>query len=161
MARVTKLRAAMFSLVLPGLGQMYLGERARAAATLTMSVSVWAAAVFMYVWGGSGLVAIVGSLGFVYVLVLVPSVREAWQRADGQIEGVAPGDSRSYVLTMLACLGPMALPLLWQNPRFGRPGKVAWTALVMAVLAGGLWVLVKVGPVIDETVQQLQSFRLN
>jgi TM2 domain-containing membrane protein YozV len=158
MARVSKLNAVLLSLVLPGLGQLYLGEYARGAATLIMSVSVWGAAAFM-LWGGASGFAIVVSLGFVYFLVLVPAVREAWRRAGGQNEGPSPGESRSYVLTMLACLGPVALPLLWQNPRFGRPAKVAWTMLVTAVLAGGLWALAKIGPVLDQTIRQLQELQ--
>ena len=159
MARVTKIKASMLSLLLPGLGQLYLGEHARAAATLIMALSVWVAAVFMYVWGGSSVIAIVASLGFVYVLILVPAVREAWQRAAGGHVGPSPGDSRSYVLMMLACLGPVALPLLWQNPRFGRPAKVAWTALVTAVLVAGLWVLAELGPVLDDAIHQLQQLQ--
>jgi TM2 domain-containing membrane protein YozV len=159
MARVTRLTSAVLSLVLPGLGQLYLGEYARATAILVMSVSVWATAAFMYFWVGSSAIAIAASLGFVYALILVPAVREAWQRAGGLCEGPAPGDSRSYVLTMLACLGPVALQLLWQNPRFGRPAKVTWTMLVAAVLVGGLWALAQIGPALDDTIRQLRELQ--
>jgi len=159
MARVTRLNAALLSFFVPGLGQLYIGEYARAAAILIMTVAVWATAAFMLIWG-SGIPAVVLSLGFVYALILVPAVREAWLCAEQEAHsGSLPGDSRSYVLTMLACLGPVALPLLWQNPRFGRPAKVTWTMLVTAVLAGGLWALVRIGPVLQDTIRQLQELQ--
>ncbi|MCB9800225.1 MAG: zinc ribbon domain-containing protein [Candidatus Omnitrophica bacterium] len=39
----------------------------------------------------------------------------------------------SIVVVAFLCVGPLALPLLWWNPRFSRKAKILWTVIVAVV----------------------------
>lgn len=39
---------------------------------------------------------------------------------------------------MLLTVGPLSLPMLWQNPRFSRTAKIIWTAFIIAVFVFGV-----------------------
>ncbi|MFH1797946.1 MAG: zinc ribbon domain-containing protein [Candidatus Omnitrophota bacterium] len=39
----------------------------------------------------------------------------------------------SWLVISFLCVGPLALPLLWLNPRFSRKGKVVVTIIVIAL----------------------------
>ena len=156
MERVT---AALLSVALPGLGHLYLGDRRRALAMLAVSVSMWLAAVFMVVWAGFDTASCIASLGVPYALIVLPAARDAWQHAGGLRPDATVVDSRAYVLTMLACIGPLGLPLLWESRKFGRPAKAVWTVLVMGVVAGAVWLLAAVGPQVTALLHELDSLQ--
>jgi uncharacterized membrane protein YvbJ len=42
----------------------------------------------------------------------------------------------SFVIIMILCFGPLALPLLWFNPQYSIAGKVIWTIVIIAVTIG-------------------------
>ena len=48
----------------------------------------------------------------------------------------------SALVVALLCVGPLALPLLWFNPRFS-PGKKVLISLAVLVLSYFLWVATK------------------
>jgi hypothetical protein len=39
----------------------------------------------------------------------------------------------STIVVALACIGPLALPLLWWRPRTPKAWKIVWTVLVFAL----------------------------
>ncbi|MEO5971428.1 MAG: hypothetical protein ABIQ95_16000 [Bdellovibrionia bacterium] len=48
-------------------------------------------------------------------------------------------DSLWTFLIALAFLGPLALPLLWRNPRFDQRTKVAGSLFIVVFTAGLIW----------------------
>jgi len=39
----------------------------------------------------------------------------------------------SFVIIMLLCFGPLALPLLWFNPKYSVVSKVIWTIVIIVL----------------------------
>ncbi|MDD5138604.1 MAG: zinc ribbon domain-containing protein, partial [Candidatus Omnitrophica bacterium] len=39
----------------------------------------------------------------------------------------------SALVVALLCVGPLALPLLWFNPRFSRKSKVVWSVVIIVL----------------------------
>ena len=106
--------AAALSLLLPGLGQLANRERAKGMAMLVMVAGMGVSALLAH----SRTAAVL--MGLLYLAVLIPSVLDAYQVAAGRSSRFG-GGSRGYVIVMLITVGPFALPLLWQSPRFSRP----------------------------------------
>ncbi len=57
---------------------------------------------------------------------------EFLNKAPGQSKGKWYQSSASIVVSFL-CIGPLALPLVWFNPRFNRVTKIVITVLMLAV----------------------------
>ena len=53
------------------------------------------------------------------------------------------------MIFMLAIVGPMAVPLFWQSPRFTPGAKRWWTAAVVAVALAGVAFAVWLGPIVE------------
>jgi TM2 domain-containing membrane protein YozV len=152
--------AAALSLVIPGVGQIYKGERGKGAALLSSAVGIWAGILVATIgpvpfrsWLGGV------SLAVVYPLIWVPAIRDAYQQDCGPSRPFPAGEKRWYVVLMLLAVGPMALPLLWQSRRFGRIAKIAWTTLVLVVVIGAISVLVVAGPLLEELLVLLNQSR--
>ncbi|MFQ5739860.1 MAG: hypothetical protein ACE5JX_12695 [Acidobacteriota bacterium] len=148
--------ATFLSALLPGLGQLYKGDRAKGAATLLTSVGILAA-----ILGASfGPVAVRSRMSTLlfevaYLFVWIPAVLDAYDTGDATGRSLLAGESRWYVVLMLVTVGPMALPLLWHSRRFSRASKVIWSAVVVvAVLLGVLFVMLA-GPILEEFLRQL------
>ncbi len=148
-----KALAALLTVVLPGAGHLYLGDRRGGVALLCVSVSVLAGIA----------VSVAGPAAFrstvTAVLLLVPYAMLAVPaaRAVGTGTTETPGNqSRGYLLVMLAVAGPMALPLLWQSSAFSRTGKIAWTVVVVAIVLIAVYAIIVAGPIIEEMMQQAQ-----
>ena len=39
----------------------------------------------------------------------------------------------SALVVALLCVGPLALPLLWFNPRFSRKSKIVWSVVIIVL----------------------------
>jgi len=67
---------------------------------------------------------------------MIPAASDAFQTASGKPRNFS-GDSVPYVIVMLLMIGPFAIPLLWQSPKFSIFAKILCTAAVIffAILA--------------------------
>ena len=148
--------AAGLSLLLPGLGQLYNGERPKGIALLCMTLGV-AYGLFMSVLGPPAFRSLftAGLLAIAYLLVWPPAVVDAYRYAAGNPSPLLAGEKTWYVILMLLTVGPMALPLLWQSPRFSRGGKIGWTVAVILIVLLGIAILFVIGPAVERALQHL------
>lgn len=69
-------------------------------------------------------------------------------------------DKTSTLAVSIAVVGPLALPLLWRNPRFSRAAKVLVTAVVLVATFGLLQLnvyLMKRAKLMIEQKQEMQN----
>jgi hypothetical protein len=146
--------AAALSLLLPGLGQLYNGERPKGVALLCMTVGI-AYGLIMSTLGPQAFRSLISAVLFAMISLFVwpPAVVDAYQRAAGKPSALLSGEKAWYVILMLLTVGPMALPLLWQSPRFSRGGKIGWTIAVILIVLLGIAALLFVGPAVERALQ--------
>ncbi len=150
--------AAVLSVIAPGLGQWYAGHRAGGAAMLCITLGLWVGLALAL----AGPPAMRSRFGAVMLLVVygiaaVPAAVDAAQRAAGRETPLLANASVWYLLVMLASVGPLALPLLWQSPRLSRRAKIAWTIAVAVVAVLSTAFILVLGPVFDRLFDTLQS----
>lgn len=146
MIRMTTTRspwlAAVLSAILPGLGQVYNRDRAKGIAMLCMALGIGITiAISHSVWS-------LILMGVLYVAVLIPAVHDAYQIARHRGPSLA-GEQLWYVVWMLLCVGPFALPLLWQSRRFSTRGKLLWTIAVILIALIGILAVNAIGRLLD------------
>ena len=112
--------------MVPGLGQLYLGERAKGWTLLCMAAGVVVSLIFSHTMFACVL------MGAIYLAVMVPAASDAFQTASGRPRTFT-ADTVPYVIAMLLLVGPFAIPLLWQSARFSKPAKIAWTVGVILI----------------------------
>ena len=146
--------AAVLSLLLPGLGQLYTGERAKGIAVLCISLGTWLG-VALSALGPSTMRSplTVLMLAIVYLFIWIPSVIDAYRDASGRPSRLLSGGSAWYVIVMLLVVGPMAIPLLWQSRAFSRGSKIGWTVFVIAVALLIIVSLLAIGPAVERLLQ--------
>jgi len=145
-------RAAALSLLVPGLGQLSNGERAKGAALLCIAIGIMVGILLATIGPAmfhSGLTILV--LGLVSPFVWIPAIIDAYQQAAGAARPVLSGQKTWYVVLMLLTVGPMALPLLWQNARFSRRAKWVWTLAVIGFALAGILLLIVVAPMLQRS----------
>lgn len=142
--------ATLLSALLPGLGQLYNNERGKGIALLLTATTVLAALLWSTV-GPSDSRSLLTSVLLlpVYLLLWVPAVRDARERAKGAGRTFLNDAGPWYVGVMLAAVGPFALPLLWQSGRFTRAAKIWLTVAVVAVAVVAVLFIVLVGAWLD------------
>lgn len=141
--------AAGLSLVAPGAGQIYRGDRPKGIALLCITAGLWASAILtMAGAAAAGSVLTMLLLAVVYLFVLIPAVLDAYRAGGGQTAVIA-GERPWYVVMMLLAAGPLALPLLWQSRRFSRTTKLAWTGAVIIIALLAIYALVALGPIVE------------
>ena len=96
-------------------------------------------------------------LAVVYPSLWLPAVRDAYRAARAEPSPLLAGEQAWYVIFMLATVGPMALPLLWQSPRFSLRAKRWWTAVVIAVALAGVAFTVWLGPIVQRYLSEVQG----
>jgi TM2 domain-containing membrane protein YozV len=120
--------ALLLSLLIPGLGQVYNGEKTKG---LILTGACFLLGGMGFLFSGLNGVTILLALLLVWGAAVVDAYKTA--QAFGQ-----PQDwyfRRSYVVAMLLLVGPLALPLLWRSPYFSRVARWGWTGVVtLAVL---------------------------
>ena len=141
--------AAGLSLVAPGAGQIYSGDRPKGVALLCITAGLWTSAILTI----AGVTAARSALTMlllvvVYLFVLIPAVLDAYRAGEGQTAVIA-GEKLWYVVMMLLAAGPLALPLLWQSRRFSRATKLAWTVAVIILALLAIYALVVIGPIVE------------
>lgn len=118
--------ALFYSVIAPGLGQLYLGDRAKGWTLLCMAAGVVVSLIVSHTVMAWFL------MGGIYLTVMIPAALDAFQTAAGQPRTFA-GNTIPYVILMLLTVGPFAIPLLWQSPRFSKTAKILWTILVILI----------------------------
>jgi lysylphosphatidylglycerol synthetase-like protein (DUF2156 family) len=141
--------AGLLSTLIPGLGQLFNGERTKGLALLCMTGGLW----LTIAANRSPITRLL--LGLLYLFILVPSIRDAAQTARGQAPAPA-GNTAWYVILMLLTVGPFALPLLWQSLRFSRAAKIAWTIAVVLIALSFVFVMAALGPALERLAPSLQ-----
>ncbi|MFH0985599.1 MAG: hypothetical protein V1882_08695 [Candidatus Omnitrophota bacterium] len=118
--------ALLYSVLFPGLGQIYLGERAKGWTLMCMAAGVWVSLLISHT------AIACFFMGIIYLTVMIPSTMDAFQTASGKSRTFA-GDSVPYVIVMLLLVGPFAIPLLWQSRKFSNRAKVLSTLGVILI----------------------------
>ncbi len=131
--------AAALSLVLPGAGQWHVGNPPTAIALLCATIGVWLG-IAISLWGPSAFRSFLTTivLSAVYPFICIPAAIDAHQACAGSASPLLSRHNRGYVIFMLLTVGPLSLPMLWQNPRFSRTAKIIWTAFIIAVFVFGV-----------------------
>ncbi len=155
MSTPSPLFAAGLSAVMPGLGQLYNREDAKAAAILCSTFGIWAGLV----WTTAGPAASRSWFSAVvlllaYPFLLLPAVLDAHRCARG-----IPGNSSSrarrwHVVIMLLVIGPLAIPQLWQSQGFSRSAKILWTCIVSVVSLIVILLMVAIGPGLEQWIER-------
>ncbi len=130
--------AAFYSAVLPGLGQLYLGEKAKGWTLLCMTAGVAVSLIISHT------LLNVFFMGGIYLAIMIPAAADAFQTASGKPRTFT-GDSVPYVIVMLLMVGPFAVPLLWQSSKFSKTGKILWTLGVVLIALLGILFLTFLG----------------
>ena len=66
--------------------------------------------------------------------------------------------STSAVVIGLLCLGPLALPLVWANPRYNMVTKIVVTIVVIAVT---IWLCRLMGQMYQHMIKQINDLGLH
>lgn len=126
-ARSNRFAALLFSLLLPGLGHIYMREIRKG---LIIFGSCLGLGLLSYSIGGFNRVAAALAL----LLLWVSAGVDACQSAKTSGHGADFYYRKAYVVAMLLLVGPLALPLLWQSPNFSRTGRWLWTIVVVGAV---------------------------
>jgi TM2 domain-containing membrane protein YozV len=118
--------AFFYSLIAPGLGQIYLGERAKGWTFLCMGAGVAVSLIFSHTAVSCFL------MGGIYLAVMIPAALDAFQTASERPRTFS-GDTIPYVIVMLLTIGPFAFPLLWQSQKFSHRAKIVWTIIITGI----------------------------
>ncbi|MEI7750449.1 MAG: hypothetical protein WCJ71_00025 [Candidatus Omnitrophota bacterium] len=139
--------AGIYSVLLPGLGQLYLGERAKGWTLVCMDAGVAVSlllshtAIACFVMGG------------IYFAVMIPAVMDAFQTASGRPRTFT-ADTVPYVIVMLLMVGPFAIPLLWQSRKFSTSWKIVWTLVVILIALLGIAILTFAASSLEQFMKQ-------
>jgi TM2 domain-containing membrane protein YozV len=118
--------ASFYSVVLPGLGQLYLGERAKGWTLFCMDLGIAVSLIASH----TAIACIL--MGGIYLAVMIPAALDAFQTASGRPRTFT-ADTVPYVIIMLLMVGPFAIPLLWQSSKFSKRAKIVWTVAVILI----------------------------
>jgi len=147
--------ALILSVLVPGLGQLYKGERAKGVSLLCITLGIWFWMVMATVGPTSfrSWVTLL-VLGVSYLLIWFPAVSDVAQQGSGMAQSLIAGKTLWYVILMVLATGAMAVPLLWQSPRFSRRAKLAWSAVGILNTLLALLLLAVVGPRVEGLLEQ-------
>lgn len=113
---------ALLSVVLPGLGQLYLGERSNGLSLLAATFGM----LLMISYDLSWLTGIF--VGIAYLSLVYHAAKDAYH-------GTKNTESIQYVIGLAVVIGPFCLPLLWQNSQIQNTAKLIWTVVIL-ILTG-------------------------
>ncbi len=139
--------AFFLSMIMPGLGQVYVGEKTKGLTLLCITLGVVVSFSLNRSWLALFLV------GFIYLAVMAPAAMDAYQAASGR-QRIFSGESIPYVIIMLLTVGPFAVPLLWQSSKFTKGAKIGWTAFVVLMAFLVIGMMVWLGNYAEEIIKQ-------
>lgn len=120
--------AFFLSVLFPGLGHLYVGNRLAGLIYGAMGAGV----AFSFFSSDSALAK--ASVLMILPFIIIPAGRDAFDTAAGKKKPVTGEEGKVYVIWMLCCVGPFALPLLWQNKKFSFAVKAVWTVIVISIV---------------------------
>jgi TM2 domain-containing membrane protein YozV len=139
--------AGLFSVLLPGLGQLYLGESAKGWTLVCMDAGVAASLLFSHTAIACFL------MGGIYLAVMIPAAVDAFQTASGRPRTFT-ADTVPYVIVMLLMVGPFAIPLLWQSRKFSTSAKIAGTLSIILIALLGIAILMFAASSLEQFMKQ-------
>jgi len=89
----------------------------------------------------------------------IHSIKNSKQDYKKYSEKIRPIDSVWTFLVALAFLGPLALPLLWRNPRFTQRTKVVGSVFIVVFTVGLIWFSGKFFNQLADRYQELKSIQ--
>ena len=119
-------------MLIPGLGQIYNREQKKGWVIIACCLVLGTAVYWL-----SGFNAITAALAL--LLLWLSAIIDAYKVAKSAGQTAEFYYAKSYVITMLLLVGPLALPLLWQSPNFTNTARWVWTVIVVG--AGLLFVV--------------------
>ncbi|MFA5167053.1 MAG: hypothetical protein WC530_00825 [Candidatus Omnitrophota bacterium] len=137
--------ALFYSMIVPGLGQFYLGESAKGWTLLCMGIGVAVSLIVSHTAVACFL------MGGIYLAVVIPAALDAFQTASGRPRTFT-ADTIPYVIIMLLMVGPFAVPLLWQSQRFSTFSKIAWTVVVILIALLAITALTFVASFLEQLI---------
>jgi TM2 domain-containing membrane protein YozV len=140
--------ALLLSLIVPGAGQLYNGEAKKGWVILACCLSLGA---LTYWITGLNKITVALALLLLWLSAMVDAYRVA--KTTGQAAEFYYG--KTYVVTMLLLVGPLALPLLWQSPNFSRASRLVWTVIVV----GAVLLFIATPFLIDRLIPQADDLR--
>ncbi len=141
--------AFFLTLLFPGLGHFYVGNKFSALAYVIITTGI-----YISYFSAHSFLARTAVL-FIVPFFVFPAARDAVAVARGKKRSVTGEESRIYVVWMLCCVGPFAIPLLWQNKKFSLPVKIVWTVVVVAIVAMFLSAIAVLGKSYDQIAQAI------
>jgi hypothetical protein len=142
--------AAMLSILVPGAGHLYAGQRATGIALLVIAVGIGVSVATVR----SPLT--LGMMALLYLFVAISSAVDAARVASGRPSALAT-TSRWRIILLLFTVGPFALPLLWQTTAFSKSAKITWTVVVIAIAVGSVLLVAAIGPMLEQLMGQLPA----
>ena len=156
MARKSPLTAAGLSFVMPGLGHIYAGKRSQGTAYLCITAGIWAG-IGLALSGPPAMRSHMSAFLFMvlYPLVLFPAMIEASQAPKQHVSQSPWSEKPWYIIVMMLCVGPPALPMLWASKQFSRSAKIIWAAAVLILFFSCIFVLLVIVPWIERWLGKL------
>ena len=150
--------AAGLSALLPGLGQLYIGDVSGGVALLCTTLG-FAGGLAWATLGPDGSRSWLSALSLlaIYPVFCVPVVLDTLHRARGGVRAPPRYTGRWYVVVMLVTLGPLALPLLWQSATIPRIWKIVGSILVVAVAVAAVLLVLFVGSLLERQLGELRE----
>ncbi len=142
--------ALFYSAVVPGLGQIYLGERAKGWTLLCMGAGVAVSLIVSHTAVACFL------MGGIYLAVMIPAAWDAFQTASGRPRTFV-GDTIPYVIVMLLLVGPFAIPLLWQSRKFSSLAKIVWTIVVIGIALLSIAAMTFAASFLEQLMKSVQA----
>ncbi|MEI6805872.1 MAG: hypothetical protein WCK49_05130 [Myxococcaceae bacterium] len=140
-----ELSAALLSAILPGLGQLYLGERSNGLSLLAASLGMLLVLFFDPSWF-TGIF-----IGLAYLSLMYHAAKDAYH-------GTKNTESIQYVLGLAVVVGPFCLPLLWQNEQIHTKAKLAWTVVILILTGLAIASMIYLDPMVNRI---LDSYKTN
>ena len=142
--------ALFYSVIAPGLGQIYLGERVKGWTLLCMGAGVAVSLIVSHTAVACFL------MGGIYLAVMIPAALDAFQTASGRPRTFS-GDAIPYVIVMLLSVGPFAIPLLWQSGKFSPRAKVVWTIAVIGIALLSIAAMTFMASFLEQLMKPVQA----
>jgi hypothetical protein len=136
-----KLVPTLLSILLPGLGQLYLGERANGLSLIAASL-------------GMGLVLCFDPSWFTGIFIALAYLSLVYHAAKDAYRGTKNTESIEYILGLTVVCGPFCLPLLWQNTQIRVRGKIIWTIVILILTGLTIASMVYLDPIVNQILDQ-------
>lgn len=138
---------ALLAFFVPGAGQLYNGERSKAYSLFCMLAGIG----FAY-WYYRASVFAQSSVFVLQLILMLTACADAYAVARHK-EPVVDPSRRWSVIAGLMIVGPFALPLLWQSPRFSKLSKWTWTVGVILFAVVATMLLGEIGEQVEKNLE--------